>query len=261
MSLIKTRLGGPITYTALSYTWGDPQPTYPVLLDGTEFKVRRNLHEALLHFRPIKGRLKLWVDAACINQHDMRERESQVALMRDIYKEAEDVWAWLGPGDAIKAQAAFHFLRDLASREWKDITEDLHHAQIARAETMQWVVSEATNDAYVRRWLDVAYLLDSLWFSRMWIIQEVVVGKTVTVVCGCYAVLWDEVIYLASKFIEKYWSAVILETSRSTWRNELVSEFNGKLANLSLSAHHIAEIGRARAFRMELPRLRDTNVS
>jgi len=77
----------------------------------------------------------------------MRERESQVALMRDIYKEAEDVWAWLGPGDAIKAQMAFYFLCDLASRESKDITKDLHHAQIARAETMQWIVSKATNDA------------------------------------------------------------------------------------------------------------------
>jgi hypothetical protein len=126
---------------------------------------------------------------------------------------------------------------------------------------MQWVESEATNDAYVRRWLDVAYLLDSPWFSRMWIIQEVVMGKTVTVVCGRYAVLWDEVIYLASKFIEKYLSAMILETSRSTRRNELVSELNEKLANLFLSAHRIAEIGRARVVRMELPLLRDTNVS
>ena len=76
MSLIKTRLGDPVKYIALSYTWGDPQPTYPVLLDGTEFKVRRNLHEALLRFRPFEGglQMRLWVDAVCIYQDRYRSK-------------------------------------------------------------------------------------------------------------------------------------------------------------------------------------------
>jgi hypothetical protein len=80
ISIIKTQLGDPVTYLALSYTWGDPEPTYTVRLNGRKFKVRKNLHEALLHFRPFEGGLKLWVDAICINQDDIRERESQVSF-------------------------------------------------------------------------------------------------------------------------------------------------------------------------------------
>jgi hypothetical protein len=260
MSLIKTRLGSPVRYRALSYTWGDPQPTYPVLLNGKDFRVQKNLYEALLHFRPTEGRLKLWVDAVCINQGDIPERESQVALMRNIYKEAEEVWAWLGPGDPIKAQAAFSLLCDLSSHEMEAITEDLHHAKIPRAETEKWVESEATNDLYVGRWLDVANLLDSPWFSRMWIIQEVVMGKTVTVFCGSNAVMWDD-IYLAGKFIEKYLHAVISETSRFTRRSDLTVELNQRAAKLSLSAHRIAEIGRSRAVRTEGLQMGDGEVS
>ncbi|KAH0545111.1 hypothetical protein FGG08_000723 [Glutinoglossum americanum] len=251
ISLIKSQLGGPITYSALSYTWGEPQPTYPILLDGMEFKVRRNLLEALRYFRSTKDRLTMWVDAICINQDDIRERESQVALIRNVYKEAEIVWAWLGAGNPTQVRSAFYFLHNLASRELKNITEDLRHAKIPRAETMQLVESEATNDTYVRRWLDVAYLLDSLWFSRMWVIQEVVMGQKVYVVCGHLGVSWDEVISLACGFILKYWFHVV-SGMRYTRRYKLITE---KLFSLSLSARQINEIARARMVRMELPRL------
>jgi hypothetical protein len=94
----------------------------------------------------------------------------------------------------------------------------------------------------------------------MWIIQEVVMGKTVNVVCGSYTALWDGVIYLAGKFMEKYLLVVLVKTLRSTRRNELVSELQEKVDTLSLSAHRIAEIGRARVVRKGLPQIRDINV-
>jgi hypothetical protein len=54
LTIIKTRLGDPDSYEylALSYTWGDPEPKYPVRVNGRRFMVSRNLHEALLQFRP-----------------------------------------------------------------------------------------------------------------------------------------------------------------------------------------------------------------
>ena len=41
----------------------------------------------------------LWVDAICINQLDVKERSSQVAMMLDVYTKAEKVFAWLGDDD------------------------------------------------------------------------------------------------------------------------------------------------------------------
>jgi hypothetical protein len=77
------------SYTALSYTWGEPSPTSDILLDGVSFSVRENLsdaHRAILN-RTSTGELEvsfLWVDALCFNQQDQQERSHQVNLMSRI---------------------------------------------------------------------------------------------------------------------------------------------------------------------------------
>jgi Heterokaryon incompatibility protein (HET) len=67
MSIVPIRLGDPVTYKALLYTWGEPEPNYLVRLNRKKFKVEKNLYEALLRFRPLEGRLNFWADAVCIN--------------------------------------------------------------------------------------------------------------------------------------------------------------------------------------------------
>jgi hypothetical protein len=104
--------------------------------------------------------------------------------MRDIYKAAEQVLVWLGPGDGRHERSAFSFLCDLASRECNDVSEDPRHVMAARPETKRWIELQTMSEANLQRWLDVADLLASPWFSRMWIIQEVVMGKTVIVARG-----------------------------------------------------------------------------
>jgi hypothetical protein len=42
----------------------------------------------------------LWVDALCINQDDIDERNAQVAQMHFIYQAAAAVFVWLGSGDS-----------------------------------------------------------------------------------------------------------------------------------------------------------------
>jgi hypothetical protein len=65
-------------------------------VDGRSFQCTRNLHAALSgpvlqhHVRII------WVDAICINQTDMTERNHQFAEMRYIYQEAQSVVTFLG---------------------------------------------------------------------------------------------------------------------------------------------------------------------
>jgi hypothetical protein len=39
----------------------------------------------------------LWMDALCINQEDVIERNQQVYLMGSIYSQAREVLVWLGP--------------------------------------------------------------------------------------------------------------------------------------------------------------------
>ncbi|KAE9378955.1 HET-domain-containing protein, partial [Stipitochalara longipes BDJ] len=85
------------TYRALSYTWGPLEPTKLLSLDGIQIEVRDNLWQALCHLRQPDTDLRLWVDALCINQEDIPERNEQVSRMGTLYNQAEEVLVWLGP--------------------------------------------------------------------------------------------------------------------------------------------------------------------
>lgn len=86
-----------LRYEALSYEWGDTNgPRYDILLDGQSFTVRRNLWHALRCLRTEFSGRTLWIDAICINQEDVSERNHQVGMMGHIYSFATSVRVWLG---------------------------------------------------------------------------------------------------------------------------------------------------------------------
>lgn len=83
-------------YEALSYTWGRPDELKTIELNGRRVDVRNNLALALIHLRHATEDRVLWIDAICINQADLKERNSQVQLMSYIYTRARRVLVWLG---------------------------------------------------------------------------------------------------------------------------------------------------------------------
>ncbi|PMD27086.1 hypothetical protein NA56DRAFT_684547 [Hyaloscypha hepaticicola] len=82
-------------YEALSYTWGSSGTDIHIELDGQDFSIRPNLAYALAALRRSESRV-LWVDAFCINQNNIHERNHQVEQMGEIYRQARQVLAWLG---------------------------------------------------------------------------------------------------------------------------------------------------------------------
>lgn len=81
-------------YEALSYQWylkevGGEKNTIKV--DDTDFVVGRNLYYALLELRNTEVNRKLWIDAICIDQENIEERNNQVDMMESIYREAAGV--------------------------------------------------------------------------------------------------------------------------------------------------------------------------
>src|SRR5690625_1839760 len=96
-------------YVTLSYTWGAPQDgsdggeygqKSPIRVNDQSFLVLRNLFEALqgLHRRWNfeDDTQHLWIDAICINQHDLGERAAQVGIMDQVYKRSSTTAIWLG---------------------------------------------------------------------------------------------------------------------------------------------------------------------
>jgi hypothetical protein len=86
-------------YYALSYVWGTSTGKLPIYLNRNHYQVTTNLESALRHLRHLKYKL-LWVDALCINQKDLDERESQIRYMKQIYTKSKQTLVWLGASSA-----------------------------------------------------------------------------------------------------------------------------------------------------------------
>jgi hypothetical protein len=87
------------SYSALSYTWGNPSPSRQIEgKAGQSLPVTNNCYDALQQLRHRYWTRTLWVDSICIDQANEEEKSHQVSLMRDIYSQAEKVYIWLGKG-------------------------------------------------------------------------------------------------------------------------------------------------------------------
>jgi hypothetical protein len=100
-------------YEALSYTWamclsGDDSKCRLIDLDGFSFAVTQNLEESLRRMRPKDVERHLWIDAVCINQEDIAERNAQVSRMAQIYRRATRVSIWLGETAGQASAAAYY---------------------------------------------------------------------------------------------------------------------------------------------------------
>jgi hypothetical protein len=94
------------SYIALSYTWNSGGRMKQIECDGMMLEIGENLYRFLIEFRrkkylrqcevPTSSSSRLWIDAVCINQRDLEERNEQVLQMRDVYTKAESVIVWLG---------------------------------------------------------------------------------------------------------------------------------------------------------------------
>jgi hypothetical protein len=130
--------------------------------------VTQNLLAALHHLRRRDSDRVLWIDALCIDQANVEEKEQQVVRMDRIYQTARNVCVWLGPGtdDSDKAMAA---VPSLLGSIWN---------------------TSHNYDLYY--WDLFARLLQRDWFSRRWVVQEIALAKEATVQCGNQEVSWDD---------------------------------------------------------------------
>jgi hypothetical protein len=89
-------LSGSSQYMALSYMWGEAIADHTIDLNGFPFLVRKNLWDFLDRARNEGFEEYLWIDALCIDQTRVGERNHQVGLMGKIYSHARGVIVWLG---------------------------------------------------------------------------------------------------------------------------------------------------------------------
>jgi hypothetical protein len=172
-------------YKALSYTWGSPETRKTIRLRGMTVQVRENLWQALYHLRPPDTSLQLWVDAICINQEDISERNEQVSRMGAIYNLATEVIVWLGPHKD-RSKLAITFIQD-----------NMHTRRKLRPDFLQ--------DSFQEELQAILDLTRREYWRRVWIIQEVFKARTITIHCGFDRLPWT-FIGRFFRHLEKSWA-------------------------------------------------------
>ena len=187
----------------------------------------------------------MWIDAISINQEDTQERNSQVAIMSDIYSRAESVIVWLGVEDEY-IKPAYMLLEEGPHsdgvREWVDrltslsmIGDGLYEPPVDKKKP-GWKFSAKHKS------IALMQLLDRNWWRRVWIIQEFALARD---------------IHMFSGTVELNWRALFLTLHNATLPNKDGSD--SWLEQLLESAHR-EHISGLEAYLLMDMRLRSTKA-
>jgi hypothetical protein len=88
-----------LPYETISYVWGDASVRGSVYIEGCELDVPLSSESVLRRLRPGDRDRLVWLDAICVHQENVDERNHQVAMMADIYFSAVRNLVWLGAED------------------------------------------------------------------------------------------------------------------------------------------------------------------
>lgn len=175
-----------IEYEALSWRWGNERHGECAVMihrDGALYRKRvsQTLGLALKYLRFEKDRI-IWIDAICINQEDDDERSSQVSMMSLVYTGAKQVCVWLGEDDE-ESTTAIRFIRN----------------EIKGLKNFDQLCTDPKN---AKKWGTLLGLMQRDWFSRRWVVQEVVLARDAIVYCGPDKIPWRELAIAVELFVE-----------------------------------------------------------
>ena len=145
-------------YSCLSYVWGPRFPGKVIVVNGKSFWVRQNLFDFLEQIRSMaKPTNRTWVDALCIDQANVSERNHQVQQMGDIYAKARCVYIWLGLLPSLSS------VGHLLSPSW-------------------WRNILSLDREYYRRRISRLDVFENEYWTRAWITQELLLARQLRVI-------------------------------------------------------------------------------
>ncbi|KAF2731891.1 hypothetical protein EJ04DRAFT_497869 [Polyplosphaeria fusca] len=188
-------------YKALSYVWGNSALSHGICVNESILPIAENLAIVLEELQNGDEEVSFWIDAICINQQDASEKTSQVQLMRDIYKAAEEVVLWLGPSTP-QTDCTLQQVRKLGDKlvnlnmwslnwsnpnMWADRPTGLTDEEVRLRSGVMEIVHqhlEEIRDGGHPFWWIMSDLRTRSWFKRVWCIQECANARTAIFRCG-----------------------------------------------------------------------------
>ena len=201
-----TGLSEYVEYFALSYCWQDASSSHdtsgrdrePVFVNcqGCPFPLHDNLYNALSRLHQKFPQRLFWIDAISIDQSNNAEKVAQVQLMATIYSRAAEVLVWLGEEivdtphirQAAELMGAItKTLKDAPETEWRGILPSSDDS-VQHNNVEPLVLHER------ELWISLVQFFRRNWFTRAWVVQEVVLAKHDPIVlCGEWDLSWDHI--------------------------------------------------------------------
>ena len=235
-------LQNPPSYIALSYYWGDPTRRNDVLCNGHKVKITDNLLKAIRtvfariekhpevyttceEVYPVRGDVFLWADGLCINQDDIQEKNAQVPLMGQIFHTAKRVVGYVGSAPDGDPHASIHAM--------------MLGANLAIFDHNTGVMSDPS-PVHQTASCDLS---KQLWFSRGWVMQEVVLGREVECVYGDHDRNISWTLDAMAQMLYGLESRVLFNISEADWI--VRPRFANQLSALrGFESNNIANVGR-----------------
>ncbi|KAL6708194.1 hypothetical protein ACN47E_003378 [Coniothyrium glycines] len=175
-------------FEAISYVWGSEIKDQEIICDEYIINITTNLSLALKRLRlPDKAR-ELWADSICINQDNLVEKGHQVAIMSDIYREAQQVLICLGDEDYGLAARVCSLLEDVNT---------LIEHELNRLEVWDWdsFPYPADDEPLLddTRWEVFPNMLLQPWFRRGWVVREAANASRCVIIWANYALNWEKI--------------------------------------------------------------------
>lgn len=172
--------GQPIQFAAVSYEWGEPDDDEIIDIGGRSRRIRENLSQFLQaiidyaketlwqpeKYPPLPE--YFWIDSICIDQKLHSEKSVQIRLLKNVFESAECVISWLRSEPHDKAM----------NHLWKSNKGE--YADGAKG--------------------DLHELLNATYWTRIWMVQEIVLARRWEIMCGNRVVHGEDL----SKFLTEY---------------------------------------------------------
>jgi len=163
-----------------------------ITCNSVSTSIGQNLHDALARLYRIKSNDFVWVDALCIDQSSNLERGQQVPLMVDIFSGAIRVIAWVGIDES-----GFEACLSLVQNEYLFYGVRILYAEKLYTQARNLLIPHGSGDIPERfrnQWVAFfAFFAKRRYFSRAWIMQELLLAKRAEIWCGEHTISWERI--------------------------------------------------------------------
>lgn len=235
-------------HICLSYRWNISGQKKLIKVNGADFYVNRNVWDFLYMARDKYPGQRFWIDAICIDQRNVAEKNHQVPQMGRIYAQASQIVVWLWPESGSiqsslslierrrlptmlipnKTGEPWYFLKWAAlplmlnMRKLKesisDSTLEIPSHAIQKAVRALWTQGNDLIESARKAIDDLEVFFTDPYWSRAWIVQEIVSNSRVKIVSGSGELSWNDVVEYSALWqrVSQHWEYGIVHNQLDT---------------------------------------------